>query len=94
MAPRVFKKCSFGYCDNTSANSQCLFFNYRKHDVSNWVAVSENSALLGLSVNNLLKHHYVCDEHFCINDFTRVLSPFKKKLKKTTIPSASGAKGL
>jgi len=39
-------------------------------------------------VSTLTKKYYICDLHFRRTDFTRVVTPYKDKLKKTALPKA------
>ena len=88
MAP---KKCVFKNCSNRSdRNPNKKFFYFRKHDYPLWIDACENTMLKDYSINTLTRHISVCSDHFSINDFTRIFSPFKTKLKPTAIPHGPG----
>ena len=82
------KYCEFDGCHNSSSNSKVNFFNFRRHDYSNWIELCNKKELRNLSVSNIVSHRYVCSQHFKRTDFTRPISPYKTKLTKTAVPNS------
>lgn len=85
MVARV-KKCSFSNCkSNSKENRNLKFFNFRQHDYKSWVAVCDEN-LKKISDKTILKHYFVCENHFSKNDFTKILSPHRNFLNKEAFP--------
>ena len=81
------KKCSFYGCNITSKTSPSVkFFQFPKYDTAQWLEACKNPKLTNLSHQNLQYNYYVCSKHFHRNDFTKVLTPFKNKLKQGVVP--------
>lgn len=90
----ITKYCSFKNCINNSTNSSVLFHSFRKRNLEKWLQLCNNPNLRTLSENTLLRHRFVCSNHFQKDDYTRILEPFNNRLKKDAIPSLNLCKYL
>ena len=91
--PRKKKKiCRYRSCKNTIENSPHLkFFVFPKATKELWIEACQKEWLKALSDQNLNSNYFVCERHFVLTDFQRVLSlnTYKRKLNSKAIPSCN-----
>ena len=83
--------CQFKNCTNNKiSDPNKHFFRFRSHDFKTWIKACGNYKLLKLSKSTLTSTRFVCSDHFGDQSYTRVLSPFKNKLKRDAVPQFKG----
>ena len=81
------KLCSFRNCQESSSNANRKFFNFRKHDYQEWITACQKTTLLSLKKESVTNNYFVCDKHFIRENYTKIISPFKKRLNRDAIPN-------
>ena len=90
------KKCSFRNCESNSSNNVNLaFFRFSSINLREWVEACDSPKLNSISSKAILtQKYYVCEKHFSPLDYYRILSPFKKRLKRNVVPKDINRKYL
>jgi hypothetical protein len=86
MAPVKYKVCRYRDCKNTSKLLNLRFFAFPESNALKWRDICNNDKIAHLCAKTLSRHHYVCADHFHRLDYTKIVSPYKTKLKPSAVP--------
>ena len=80
-------KCAYNGCTN-NRESGVRFFNFPKdeHRRQQWIEACGNSRLRGLADITVMRNYYICSNHFEAGMYSKILSPFKLKLRVDAVP--------